>query len=155
MSTHPLRTRTLASTLLALGLIFFSASTSVSACSCIPELDVALALDQSDAVFAGRVVGLQLTSRLSWDPSVSFATEDLVVRVAASSWWKGAPNVYATVYTAFTCCACGFSFEIGESFLIYADLVDGVLRTSTCTRTSLLSAASEDLVVLGDLQPVL
>jgi hypothetical protein len=163
MKTGVSRTRGLAGTLLALGLIVFACSASVLPCSCVPELDVLLALDQADAVFAGRVVGLSLVPRFSEDPTISYATEDLEVIVAVHSQWKSelSGNTMwkrdvsdcAVLYTTFTCCVCGFNFKIGQAYLIYAFEQDGLLRTSICTRTMLLSDASDDLVVLGNLAP--
>ena len=40
---------------------------------------------------------------------------------------------------------CGFSFTPGETYLIYADMVDGVLTTSQCDRILPLSEAAADL----------
>ena len=131
-----------------------AATLGAAGCSCAP-VDVSTMLKQADAVFAGRVIGLELVPRLNADPTVSHATEDLQVKVAVSSCWKGIVRVETTLYTMFTCCLCGFHFEIGEMYLIYAESVDGELRTSICSRTRLLSDASDDLVVLGVSRPIL
>ena len=148
-----MRTRVFcAGTLIALATVFVSMA--VFACSCAPLPDVATALDRADAVFAGRVIGLELVPRYNEDPTVSFLTEDLIVRLVASSCWKGDVELETVFYTAFTCCVCGFPFAIGESYIIYAIKDGDSLRTSMCTRTRLLVDASEDLVILGDLRPV-
>ena len=128
---------------------------SASACSCVPPVDVSAAFDQAHEVFAGRVVALELVTILDADPTVSFAPEYLKVTLAVHSRWKGEDVEEAVVYTAFTCCICGFGFEIGEEYLIYASLdVEGRPQTSICDRTALLQGASEDLVILGDLEPM-
>lgn len=124
------------------------------ACSCGNESNVQIALEQADAVFAGRVIALKLAPRLSEDPTVSFAIEDLEVTVAVHSRWKGEITAETLVYTAFTCCVCGFPFQIGEEYLIYALADDeGKLRTSICSQTALLANASDDLGLLGNLSP--
>lgn len=154
MHRHHSCARSFAGRLLVLCLIVSVPFIGASACSCVPQSDIWHALEQADAVFAGRVVSLALVNRHSDDPTVSFAAEDLEVTIAVHSQWKGDVPFCTTLYTTFTCCTCGFDFEIGEAFLIYAYEDNGLLRTSTCTRTKRLLDAAEDLVVLGQLHPM-
>lgn len=147
-------TKRLIGTLGILGLMVGTAAIVGMACSCASEADALLALEKADAVFAGRVVALELVTRFDEDPTVSFTTEDLMVTVAVHSRWKGDAADQMVLYTAFTCCVCGFSFQIGEEYLIYAYAnEDGTLRTSMCSRTAILEGASADLVLLGNLIP--
>jgi hypothetical protein len=122
---------------------------ATQACSCAAPPDPAGARNEASAVFAGRVIGLELIPHFSEDPTVSFAIEDLLVRVAVSAVWKGNLETTTSVYTAFTCCVCGYPFEIGETYLIYADVTGDHLHTSVCTRTAKLADAAEDLAFLG------
>jgi len=140
------------------GLVFFLTVVvpiGVLACSCAPPPEVATAFSQADAVFSGRVIGLELVPRFDEDPTVSFVIEDLRVKFAVTSCWKGKVTPETILHTTFTCCVCGYRFEIGESYIVYASVDDGTLRTSICTRTKPLLYAEEDLTVLGDLFPAL
>ena len=156
MTKRPsVRSRMLAAIAL-LSAIIVGLPLGASACSCAPPPAADVARDQADAVFAGRVIGLRLVPQAGSDPAaLSFSIEDLEVTMLVHSLWKGDVSEEQRLFTTFTCCVCGFRFEIGEEYLVYATLVEGVLRTSMCTRTALLSAASEDLGILGDLRPVL
>jgi len=149
---HPDPAKTLAAIAL-LSAIIVGLSIGSSACSCAPPPAANVALNEADAVFAGRVIELRLVPQFGRDPASSFLVEDLEVTIAVHSLWKGEVGETQRLFTTFTCCVCGFHFEIGEEYLVYATDVDGMLRTSMCTRTTLLSAASEDLVILGDLRP--
>jgi len=122
---------------------------AATACSCAPPPDPGAALEAADAVFAGRVVGLTLVPRLCGEPISSFATEDIAVTVAISAVWKGEPAEQVTIYTAFTCCVCGYPFELGETYLIYATQQGDRLTTTICSRTRPLEKAKDDLAALG------
>lgn len=128
------------------------ASLTAAACSCGPKPDVDQALSAAAAVFAGRVVALELVP--DSDPAIGVSMEHLRVTVAVHSMWKGEIEDLAIVTTAFTCCVCGFRFEIGEEYLIYAYDQDGVYRTSICDRTKVLGDAGDDLEQLGHLRPM-
>ena len=41
--------------------------------------------------------------------------------------------------------ACGFDFQVGETYLVYADEGSNLFFTSSCTRTNRLSDAGPDL----------
>lgn len=152
MSTFGSRATHVTAVLVTLGLMFAGLSLSACACSCGPETDALLAMEQADAVFAGRIVGLALIP--DEDPAIGVSFETLKVTVAVHSLWKGEALEETILFTGYTCCVCGFLFQLGEEYLIYATADDdGTLRTSICSRTQLLASASEDLVVLGDLKP--
>jgi hypothetical protein len=69
-----------------------------------------------------------------------------------------------TVYTASSSASCGYPFNQGQEYLIYAYRTDGSAQpfdypangfsTLLCTRTSLVSEAGEDLAALGPGSPV-
>lgn len=124
-------------------------SVAAAACDCAPPPDPQAALGAADAVFAGRVIGLTLVPRVSEDPSSSFAVEDVAATIAVSAVWKGKPTEWVTVYTAFTCCICGYPFELGQTYLVYATQPDDRLTTSICSRTRPLDKAKDDLAALG------
>jgi hypothetical protein len=68
--------------------------------------------------------------------------------------WKAAEGKEVVLYTANDSAACGYNFEKGKSYLVYAHSQkrgeEKVLGTNICTRTALLSDAKEDLKELGE-----
>jgi hypothetical protein len=46
---------------------------------------------------------------------------------------------------------CGYPFKVGQSYLVYAYEKSNKLHASLCSRTRLLSEASEDLLYLQNL----
>ena len=123
-----------------------------SACSCtnLPDFDRAFA--QSDAIFLGEV--LEVTSASPEYIDAVWAT----VRVEAH--WKGAPPETARVLTGANEGICGFTFEPGVRYLVYAfrgeygawggpPLSAGEVTTHLCWRTHPYWADDPDLVLLG------
>ncbi len=114
-------------------------------CSCIPPVPPREALGQSDAVFAGRVVSV--TERREEDPGHPGGPH-LEVRIVAGRRWKGAGADTVVVRTADSSAACGYPFEAGGEYLVYARGEDA-LRVVSCSRTRPLAQAGEDLAALG------
>lgn len=114
-------------------------------CSCIPPAAPREALGQADAVFAGRVVSV--TERREEDPGHPGGPH-LEVRIVPQRRWKGAPTDTVVVRTADNSAACGYPFEAGGEYLVYAAGEDA-LRVVSCSRTRLLAQAGEDLAALG------
>jgi hypothetical protein len=125
---------------LTLSLILLGALGGVDAtlaCSCAPPPPPQTALKQSNAVFTGTVIG------------VTTSGNDHVVRLRVESSWKGAKCGEATVVTASEDAACGYTFQVGQSYLVYAVKEQGKLSTNLCSRTKPTSEATEDLTALG------
>lgn len=84
----------------------------------------------------------------------------LVIRLAASAWWKGAKDKQVTLYTTNYKFPGGetaieaheFGYEQGKTYLVYADTSDGILHANICTRTKLTDAAAEDIAILNGLE---
>ncbi len=130
---------------------------AASACSCASLPDPETALDQASAVFVGRVIALELVPAEGVDPQMSFVPEDLIATFVVSSMWKypgdtpmSEDSMRISVRTAFTCCACGYLFTLGDTYLVYANGENDQLRTSICTRTALYDETGEDLSTLGE-----
>jgi hypothetical protein len=45
--------------------------------------------------------------------------------------------------------ACGYRFEVGRRYLVYARTEEGVIRTDICTRTKPAESARDELLILG------
>lgn len=112
---------------------------AVGACSCIPPGSPQDALNASDAVFSGTV------------ERVAFSGGENRVLVDVSRVWKGPSYDAMMVSTAVSSAACGYNFNPGEDYLVYASTQDdGDLSVSLCSRTARLQDAQEDVAALGD-----
>jgi hypothetical protein len=129
----------------AVVLPLLAAAPAAHACTCAPPSDPRTELEHADAVFSGRVVEVEPGEQ-------EHGFRRLAVRFALDAVWKGLPaGEEATVRTAEHSAACGYSFEPGETYLVYAyDDDAGELTTGLCTRNAPLSRAAEDLAALGE-----
>lgn len=112
-----------------------------SACSCI-ELTPAEAFERADAVFVGEVTAFKVRSGLFGKSSIDPTT----VQFAVSEVWKGPRQESMTIRTVRSEVSCGFEFDEGLKYLVYAR--DG--QTGLCDRTALTIRASGDLDALGE-----
>lgn len=129
--------------LLTTFLLMFSflilAPVPAQACSCAPPELPLQALDKVQAVFAGLVT----------DIDIFYDTMRVSVTFDVFEFWKGPQEKTIVVSTALQSATCGFSFNEGEEYLVYAYDRDGEFSTNLCTRTTLLSYVDEDLEELG------
>jgi hypothetical protein len=119
---------------------------NVLACSCdlpIPKLSpkqqINKARKNANAVFSGRV--LEITKQ----PQNFYVS----VRLLIKDSWKGNSPKEITITTGIGNGDCGYPFEVGESYLIYASGDENRLSTHICQRTKNLSDSAQDLQVLG------
>jgi hypothetical protein len=129
-------------TVLPLALAFISAQ--LYACSCIAPPPPKDALKTASAVFSGKVTAI-----------VDAGDHEKAVTIEIKTKWKGVEKAKeVVVYTANNGAACGFGFEKGKSYLVYANMLkrgeDKVLGTNLCTRTAALDAAAKDIKELGE-----
>ncbi len=116
--------------------------TCVFACRCRPPEPPANALASATSVFAGRVTALA-------GAVDSGGPDPVQATFAVTRVWKGVDQPTAVVVTPASSASCGFAFEQGQEYLVYASDVDGRLQTIACSRTALLAHAGEDLAALG------
>jgi hypothetical protein len=94
-------------------------------------------------VFVGTVVGrtpvrLERQDGGYWD---GYAVEFAVAKA-----WKGAGAERIVVWSGSGGGDCGYPFEIGQAYLVYAHhMDDGELTTGVCTRTGLLALRVDDV----------
>ncbi|MDR6549731.1 hypothetical protein [Paenibacillus qinlingensis] len=122
-------------------------SSTAYACSCAQPQTVEEQLSHSEAVFAGRVLEVKVQSNAK-----SGSTKAAVFEV--SRIWKGGTESQITVHTGSGGGDCGFNFEKGKEYLVYAhpSTMYGdkeLLVTIICDRTKGLDQAREDLAALG------
>ncbi|MEZ7170600.1 hypothetical protein [Sporosarcina sp. OR05] len=126
-------------------------SLEVSACSCVMPPPPEEALLDAEAVFSGEVIKIVDNKNLlnGYGFTVYFAVDES---------WKGVEQSEVSVTTGYHDGDCGFPFEVGQSYLVYASLGDmnnkSTLSTSICQRTTNLSNAAEDLNELGKGQKI-
>jgi hypothetical protein len=121
------------------------------ACSCAPPGSPGEALDGAAAVFAGQVVALDFGGPVDG----VFSTGDPVeVTFRVSALWKGPSQRSMVVHTVRSTVSCGYEFQLGREYLVYATGSDKHLATGLCTRTRPLEQAGVDLAELGDSLPL-
>lgn len=133
------------SLLTIIGLLIFT-QTDALACSCLPNFNLPLkqqvneARKTSDAVFSAKVI------EITKQPQNYYTSVKLIVENS----WKGNITKEITISTGLGGAACGYPFEIGKSYLIYAyGSIKSKLSTGICSRTTILSNATKDLKILG------
>ena len=118
---------------------------SVWACSCVPSPPPRQALDETDAVFAGRVLEIRQANGDNY-PAL------LAVTLWVERPFKGFFIETVNVLTARDSASCGFPFKKGERYFIYAHQGEGgTLHVSLCSRTARIQDARDDLLVFDAL----
>ncbi len=101
-------------------------------------------LPNYDAVFSGLVTKTQNLSEPQGRDTVLFTFD-------VDNVWKGDTKEIITIKTAQSSASCGFNFEENQKYIVYASQYDDdYLGVSLCSRTGLLSNATEDLQELGN-----
>lgn len=113
-----------------------------AACTCAVNPSPGEEFDLSAAVFTGRVVQIDLLRGTGVRTPVRVTLETETV-------WKGPVRNNMVVFTAIDSGACGFAFNVGWTYLVYARGPESALEVSSCTRTRVVSQAGTDLIDLG------
>ncbi|HET6890475.1 MAG TPA: carboxypeptidase regulatory-like domain-containing protein [Pyrinomonadaceae bacterium] len=127
--------------ILATVLVLFC-SAAAYACSCMSSGPPCQAFWQADAVFSGQVISINTESKAD-----EYGTKLRVVRMFVKESYRGVDRPEVDVLTGWGGGDCGFGFQIGQEYLVYAYRrdTDKNLVTNICTRTRSLSKAQEDL----------
>ncbi|HEY8559719.1 MAG TPA: hypothetical protein VIL74_04895 [Pyrinomonadaceae bacterium] len=121
--------------------IFFALGASdVSACSCLVDDNqstskkVRTSYNQATAVFYGEVTEIKPKPGAveGSDPNL----EPVTVKFKVYKFWKGAMKDEIIVTTAANSAMCGFNFETGRRYTVYANDAGNGLQTTICTRTA-------------------
>ena len=107
------------------------------ACSCIQNLDVPQAVDKSTRVFRGTVSTIERHDGM---------LERVVFQV--SEHFKGAPATVVQVENHAYGPMCGYPFQEGGRYIVYARGERGALTTTSCSRTTMVVQPGSDLEVL-------
>ncbi len=115
----------------------------VYACSCAQNSSPQTALRQADAVFIGTAIAVSPYNEEAQNVPIE-------AMFTVTDAWKGIKTATVTVETGAHSGMCGFYFEVGKSYMVYADKnQDGTLETSLCSRTHELAVNDEDVAALG------
>ena len=111
------------------------------ACSCMRQ-SPREAAETADAIFEGRVESVEAAP--------GDQTAPVHVRIHVTQQWKGVESEEVELTTAANSAMCGYSFEDGQVYLVYATREgSGGLTVSLCSRTALADGADEDRGELG------
>ncbi|QKS46103.1 hypothetical protein HUB94_17935 [Paenibacillus cellulosilyticus] len=110
----------------------------VYACSCAAYPDLSSELDAKSAVFAGEVTSMDTVSR----GDVVSSADPVFVTFEVAKVWKGSIKKETVVRTVRDSASCGYEFSLGQSYLVFANEEDGVIRTGMCTGTQPLNDSS-------------
>jgi serpin B len=124
---------------------FIFTAPPVYACSCMPPGAPRAEMAQAAAVFAGRVTDVKAPGGL-----IISSADPTTVTFAVSHVWKGPEESVLVVKTARDSASCGFPFQTGQEYLVYAFDTGAELTTHLCSRTAFLADAREDLAALGE-----
>jgi Tissue inhibitor of metalloproteinase len=102
------------------------------ACSCVfsPEplkKQVQGAFSSAAVVFSGEVVEIKDSPTNKYD---------VLVKLKVANVWKGEATREITINTAKDSAMCGYNFEVGKKYLVYAYGLKDNLSTTNCSRTS-------------------
>lgn len=128
---------------LVLGLLVNSAL----ACDCDMPPAPKKALQQAAAVFVGQVTQIKILDKKEYHGDYA-----MQVQFKVANSWKGVNGAQAVVQTGAEGGAdCGYDFEVGHEYLVYAYTLPGdkTLITGLCSRTRPIEDATPDLAALG------
>lgn len=100
------------------------------ACSCAIsdkplKTQVKDAYANSTAIFSGEVT--DITAKDEWT---------VIVKIKVAKSWKGKVAKNITISTSKESSLCGYSFEVGKKYLVYANGTNQALSTTNCSRTT-------------------
>jgi hypothetical protein len=147
--------------ILIIAWISLNQSVAFACCMCLEAKTPNEELQRVDVVFAGRVVAAnQKVWRINYieferRPPFLHLTEDWDRRTAfeVTTVWKGDIFAKTSIIHSLSGSYCGYAFDQGEEYIVYAYWVEGELHTSRCARNKKLSDASEDLAAFGAGRP--
>ena len=145
---------------LGIAIVFAFASRDALACSCMNPGTPCESYGKAAAVFVGTVTGVRDSTQqiakevaerrklgdlggLDWGPmAFKFSVEQAYLGVAGSE---------VEIFTGNGAGDCGFRFQPGQRYLVYAYRYKDRLSTSICQRTKPFNKATEDIAFLGTL----
>lgn len=125
-------------TVIGLGALGAFGSEKAYACSCAMFEGYADALETSSHVLDATVVAVKEKNQ-----------QELDVTLSVAAVWKGEAEHEMQVVTASNSASCGYHFEAGKRYAVFANAYDGELHVSLCSATSELFDDSPIFEELG------
>ena len=123
------------------------------ACTCVSSGPPCQAFWQTDAVFSATVISKSIITVDSGIESVP-KLQQMAVKLLVEDTFRGSLGGNdVEIVTGMGGGDCGYNFEKGKKYLVYANEDRGRLYVGICSRTRLLSEAAEDLNYFRDLPP--
>lgn len=128
--------------LATVGLLLAAGAVSISprpayGCSCMRPESASIEREASTAVFTGEV------------SNIAPSENGYIVDFSVSEHWKGTEGETIQVKTAENSAACGYAFDVGQSYLVYAVGEETDLSVNLCGRTAQLDNAADDIIEFG------
>lgn len=128
---------------------------SATACTCMGLRDQAEAFERSDAVFIASVAAVcdypswyydwvELIDR-RFDTGLIFQVDEPLVHLEVEASWKGITAARAVTRTSRSAGGCGYPFDEGCRYLIYAAERNNQLVTGVCWATKDVANSGDDL----------
>ena len=131
----------------AMAVAFFTTPRSASACSCAEPYSPSKAFEKATAVFSGMVISLEVERPKS---HVVCSADPVTAVFLVDTVWKGPKLDELAITTALSSVSCGYEFQIGRWYLVYASGPEDALQVDLCSRTKFLGLADDDLDFLGN-----
>lgn len=109
----------------------------VFACTCAGPKPASEVYQESDAVFVGKAVEVKNEDHFD------------IVQFDIDMAWKGVSEDVVMLMTADSGAMCGYNFEQGRDYLVYAHAGPKYVETGLCGRTQPFEGAFQDLAYLG------
>jgi len=113
-------------------LISVVSSKNVCACDCAPPGPPQVEFEEAEVVFVGKMIDL-------------IDNDEVTFSVIKNYKGVSQPSISITDNGSSM---CGYTFEHGKNYLVYASRFEGKLETGVCDRTAEFSADLEDLKFL-------
>lgn len=126
----------LLSVLVITGLLTVNAQTA-HACSCMIPGSPLEEMERSSFVFSGTAIEVEADSTIGDLNPLGYTVTFEVIES-----WKGVESSKVTVHTAADSAACGFPFEEGKDYIVYASELEDGIQVYSCGLTSLLADAN-------------
>lgn len=119
-----------------------------NACSCFSGGPPCQSFGNTFAVFSGKVESITDSPR-EYSPVAgrTFNVIDKKISFTVTESFRGISEKTVEVITSSQSSACGYNFEVGQEYVVYAyqNKETGKLGTGICTRTRPIERAEEDL----------
>jgi hypothetical protein len=111
------------------------------ACSCIMPGTPQEEMVNAEAVFSGKVLEIEEVK------------DGYAVALQVIESWKGVDGSTIQVHTGMGGGDCGFNFEEGKEYMVYASSFEGTLEVYICSLTGLLAESDTESLGAGVVTP--